>query len=482
MADRTGSDLVSVFTLPMPLTATVAGAAYPTHATFDVVNPATGEVFATAPDATAADVDAAVRAAFDAFAAWRSDPAARRTVLHAAADALSAAHDEIVPILTAEQGKPLAESAREVTTAVAYFRYYADMELERQVLRDDAEALVHIVHRPLGPVAIITPWNFPLIIGAAKIAPALSAGNTVVLKPSPYTPLSSLKIGEVLRGVLPPGVFNVLSGGNEAGSAMTEHPLIRKISFTGSIATGKAIAAAAAADLKRTTLELGGNDPAIVLEDADPATVAAGIFPRAFHNTGQVCVAPKRVYVPETMRVAVVEAFAELARNARIGDGADPATQYGPLNNRPQRDRIAELVGDAVRRGATVAAGGSEIEGNGFFYQPTILTDINDGTRIVDEEQFGPALPIIGYRDVEDALARANATHFGLGGSVWGGDPERAAAVAERVEAGMTWVNTHTAMAFDQPFAGVKWSGIGVENGRWALEAFTQLQVIHRHR
>ncbi|MEU1618689.1 aldehyde dehydrogenase family protein [Streptomyces sp. NPDC005722] len=471
---------MSTFTPATPLTATIAGQAHPTRAGIPVINPATGEVFATAPDATAEDVDTAVKAAYDAFAAWRSDPAARRAALHAAADAVGAAQDEIAAILTAEQGKPLAESAREVATAAAYFRYYADMELQRQVLRDDKEALVHIVRRPLGPSAIITPWNFPLIIGAGKIAPALSAGNTVVLKPSPYTPLSSLKVGEVLRGVLPPGVFNVISGGNEAGAALTEHPLIRKISFTGSTATGKIISRVAADDLKRTTLELGGNDAAIILDDADPATVAAGLFPRAFHNTGQVCVAPKRIYVPEQLRGAVVEAFAELARTARVGDGTDPTTQYGPLQNRPQRDRIAELVGDAVRQGATIAAGGGPMEGNGYFWQPTILTDVSDGVRIVDEEQFGPALPIIGYRDVEDALARANATHFGLGGSVWGSDPERAAAVAERVEAGMTWVNTHTAVAFDQPFAGIKWSGVGVENGHWALEGFTELQVIHQ--
>jgi acyl-CoA reductase-like NAD-dependent aldehyde dehydrogenase len=473
---------VSAFSLPTPLTATAAGATHPIRTTFEVVNPATGEVFATAPAASATDVDAAARAAHDAFSAWRSDPAARRAALHATAEALAAARDEIVPILTAEQGKPLSESAREVALAAAYFHYYADMELGRQVIRDDADALVQVVHRPLGAAAIIAPWNFPLTLAFAKIAPALSAGNTVVLKPSPFTPLSSLKVGEVLHGVLPAGVLNVLSGGDETGAALTEHPLIRKISFTGSIATGKTIATAAAADLKRTTLELGGNDAAIVLADADPAAVAEGIFPRAFHNTGQVCVAPKRVYVPETLRAAVVEAFAELARKARIGDGADPSTQYGPLNNRPQLKRVAELVDDAVRRGATVAAGGREIDGKGFFFQPTILTDVTDGTRIVDEEQFGPALPIIGYRDVEDALARANATHFGLGGSVWSPDAERAAAVAERVEAGMTWVNTHTAATFEQPFTGIKWSGVGVENGRWGLEGFTDLQVIHRAR
>jgi acyl-CoA reductase-like NAD-dependent aldehyde dehydrogenase len=473
---------LSTFTPAVPLTATIAGRAHPTSAVFDVLNPATGEVFASAPDASIADVDAAVAAANQAFPAWRSDVKARRLALTAAADALLAAREDIVPLLTAEQGKPLAESAREVDVAVAYLRYYADMSLERAVLRDDEQALVRILHRPFGPVAIIAPWNFPLIIATAKIAPALSAGNTVVLKPSPFTPLTSLKIGEILREVLPSGVFNVISGGNEAGARLTAHPLVRKISFTGSVATGKAIAAVAAADLKRTTLELGGNDPVIVLDDADPAKVAEGIFSRAFSNTGQVCVAPKRVYAPESLRPALVEALAHLARTAKVGDGALAGTQLGPLNNAPQRDRVAELVDDAVRHGATVAAGGKAIDGPGFFYQPTILTDVSDGTRIVDEEQFGPALPVIAYRDVDDAVARANATHFGLGSSVWGGDLERAAAVAEQLEAGMTWVNTHTAMSLDQPFAGVKWSGIGVENGRWALESFTEMQVIHQIR
>jgi acyl-CoA reductase-like NAD-dependent aldehyde dehydrogenase len=473
---------LSVFSLAASLTSTIAGQAHPTAATFDVVNPATGEVFAAAPDALAADVDTAVRAAAQAFPSWRSDPKARRVALHAAADALLAAIDEIVPILTAEQGKPLAQSAVEVQVAASYFRYYAEMELKREVIRDDEDAFVQVLRRPLGPVAIIAPWNYPLLIAAAKIAPALSAGNTVVLKPSPFTPLSSLKVGEVLREVLPAGVLNVISGGNEAGAAMTAHPLVRKISFTGSIATGKAIAAAAAVDLKRTTLELGGNDPVIVLDDADPIRVAKGIFSHAFFNTGQACTAPKRVYAPESLRPALVEALAELARNAKVGDGALAGTEYGPLNNLPQRERVADLVSDAVRHGATVAAGGNVIDGKGYFYQPTILTDVSDGVRIVDEEQFGPALPVIGYRDLDDAVARANATHFGLGSSVWGEDLERAAAVAERLEAGMTWVNTHNAATLDQPFSGIKWSGIGVENGRWALEGFTEIQVIHQAR
>ncbi|WP_223190038.1 aldehyde dehydrogenase family protein [Nonomuraea terrae] len=464
------------------VSSTIGGKAHPTAATFDVVNPATGEVFATAPDASAADVDAAVRAAARAYPSWRSDAKTRREVLNAAADALLAALDEIVPILTAEQGKPLAESAREVQTAAMFFRYYADMELPREVLRDDESAFVQLVRRPLGPVAVIAPWNFPLTLAGAKIAPALSAGNTVVLKPSPFTPLSSLKVGEVLREVLPAGVLNVISGGNEAGAAMTTHPLIRKISFTGSIATGKAIAAAAAADLKRTTLELGGNDPVIVLEGADPVRVAEGVFPRAFSNSGQVCVAPKRVYAHESLRPALVEALAELARNAKVGDGSLAGTELGPVNNRPQLERVAELVDDAVRHGATVAAGGGVIDGKGYFYRPTILTDLGDGVRIVDEEQFGPALPVIGYRDLDDAVARANATHFGLGSSVWGEDLERAAAVAERLEAGTTWVNTHTARSLDEPFAGVKWSGIGVESGRWGLKGFTEFHLIHQAR
>lgn len=461
---------------------TIDGERVVADAAFDVVNPATGEPAAQAPDASGAHVDAALAAADRAYRDWRGDEGARRAALLAAADAVAGARDELAPILTLEQGKPLAESVREVKGAVAWLRYYAGLELPREVIQDDERAHVEVVRRPIGPVAAITPWNFPLSLAAWKLAPALRAGNTMVLKPSPYTPLTTLKLGELLRDAFPPGVLNVISGRDPLGARLTEHPLTRKISFTGSVGTGKRVAAAAAPDLKRVTLELGGNDPAIVLEDADVAAIAPRIFWTAFANNGQVCSAVKRVYVPEALHDDLVEALAEQARAARVGDGSAEGTQLGPVNNRPQLERVSELVADALAGGATAAAGGAPVDGPGYFYAPTILSGLSDGARIVDEEQFGPALPIVAYRDVDDAIARANGTHFGLGASVWSSDPDAAAAVADRLDAGTAWINAHLVLQPHQPFGGAKWSGIGVENGPWGLYGFTEVQVRYRSK
>jgi acyl-CoA reductase-like NAD-dependent aldehyde dehydrogenase len=401
-------------------------------------------------------------------------------MLRQAAAVLLGASQDLAPVLTAEQGKPTSDANLEIFAAGMWLQYYADLEFPREVIQDDDSAFVEVVRRSLGVVAAITPWNFPITLASWKIAPALLAGNTMVLKPSPFTPLTTLKIGELLRDVFPPGVFNVVSGGDGLGSWMTSHPVPRKVSFTGSVATGKKVAAAAAPDLKRVTLELGGNDPAILLDDVDPAEVADRVYRFAFANNGQICSAIKRVYVPERIYDEVVDALATHAKAAKVGNGADPDTELGPINNRPQFDRVSELVADAMKGGARAAAGGKAIDGPGNFFEPTILADVSDGTRIVDEEQFGPALPVIAYRDVEDAVERANATHFGLSGSVWSGDPDRAAAIAERLECGTAWVNTHLALAPHQPFGGAKWSGLGVENGTWGLYGFTELQVLHR--
>lgn len=459
---------------------TISGDAVATEATFDVVNPALGHAFATAPECSPAQLDAAFDAAAKAYRDWRSDETARRATLHAAADLLAARAGEIAPILTAEQGKPIGEATFEVYGMALWFKYYADLQLPREVIQDDDTAFAEVVRRPLGVVAAITPWNFPLVLASWKIAPALVAGNTMVLKPSPYTPLATLKVGEVLREVLPPGVLNVVSGGDQLGAWMTSHPVPRKISFTGSVSTGKKVAASAAPDLKRVTLELGGNDPAILLDDIDVETVGAQLFKGAFANNGQVCSAIKRVYVPERLHDQVVEVLAEHARAAKVGDGMAPGTELGPINNRPQFDRVRELVADAIATGATAVTGGKAVDGDGFFFEPTILTNLSDGTRIVDEEQFGPALPVIAYRDLDDVVERANATHFGLSGSVWGTDTAAAGKVAERLECGTAWVNSHLALAPHQPFGGAKWSGIGVENGRWGLHGFTEIQVQYR--
>ncbi len=463
-------------------TMTIAGEAVPAGETFGVRNPATGEVFAQAPECSRQQLDAAFDAAAKAARDWKADEEVRRAALRRAADVLLASPGELAPTLTAEQGKPLADAGIEVFASAIWAQYFANLETPPQVIQDDDSAYVELARRPLGVVAAITPWNFPLTLAFWKIAPALLAGNTLVLKPSPFTPLTTLQVGEMLRDVFPPGVLNIVSGGDQLGAAMTSHPVPRKISFTGSVETGKKVAMSAAPDLKRVTLELGGNDPAIVLDDADPAVVAGAIFAGAFNNNGQVCSAIKRVYVPEALYDDVVEGLAVQARAIKVGPGTEEGVKLGPINNEPQYERVKELVADALAHGATAVTGGQAMDRPGYFFEPTILAGLSDGTRIVDEEQFGPALPVVAYRDLGDAIDRANATHFGLSGSVWGADPERASEVAAQLECGTAWVNTHLALAPQQPFGGFKWSGIGVENGPWGLAEFAEFQVVHRSK
>jgi acyl-CoA reductase-like NAD-dependent aldehyde dehydrogenase len=458
---------------------TIDGGKATTEKSLPVMNPATGEVIAEAPESSRAQVDEAMNAAERAFTTWQYDRPLRQKSLEGLASAVEANLAELAEVITMEEGKPLGESRSELGDVVNDLRYFATLELPPEIVRDDDRTAVRVLRRPVGPVAAITPWNFPLGTAIAKIAPALAAGCTVVLKPSPYTPLACLRFGELSRSVLPAGVLSVLSGSNEVGSWMTEHPVPRMVSFTGSVATGKRIAAASAPDLKRVTLELGGNDPAIVLDDAVIGDVADGIFANAFSNCGQVCVAIKRVYVPDALHDELVDALVSRAKAAKVGDGRLEASEIGPLCNEMQFDRVRELLSDATSLGARVAAGGHAIEGPGYFFEPTILTEVNDGLRIVDEEQFGPVLPVIRYSNVEDVLKLANATHFGLGASIWTSDAERGSELAPRVDSGTVWVNTHQSAVPGQPFGGMKWSGIGVEGGRWGLLSFTEVQAIH---
>jgi len=463
-------------------TMTIDGAAVAGTESFDVLNPATGAVHARAPECSRDELEAAVSAARSAFPSWSADESARVEALMAAADVVKEAAAELGPLITAEQGKPLRDARYEMIGGENWLRYFAQLEMPREVVQDDEHAYVEAVPRPLGVVAAITPWNFPVSSACTKIAPALRAGNTVVLKPSPFTPLATLRLADLLRAALPPGVLNVVSGSDAVGAWLTEHPTVRKISFTGSVATGKRVAAAAAPDLKRITLELGGNDPAIVLDDADIDSVADGIFWGSFSNSGQICSAIKRVYVPGALHGALVDALAERARSVKVGDGSQKGARLGPITTRPQFDRVCELVEDALAGGARAAAGGAPIEGQGNFFAPTVLTDVEDGARIVDEEQFGPALPVVVYDEIEDAIARSNGTHFGLCGSVWSADPERAAEVASRLECGTAWINTHLMQGPAQPFGGSKWSGIGIENGPWGLAGFYELQTLYHAR
>jgi len=460
-------------------TMTIDGKAESAKATFGVINPATEEVFAQPPECTRAQLDAAMDSAQTAYKAWRKDEARRRQALLDCAEAIKARMGELAPLLTQEQGKPLDKAMEECFGASIWFQYTASLQMPVEVIQDNEQSRIEIRRRPLGVVGAITPWNFPLMLGVWKIAPALLAGNTVVIKPSPFTPLTTLKLGEILRSVLPAGVLNVVSGGNELGGWITSHPAVRKISFTGSVATGKKVAAAAAPDLKRVTLELGGNDAAIVLGDVDVKSTAQKLFWGAFSNTGQICSAIKRVYVPEALYSSVVNELAEIAKSVKVGNGLEAGMQLGPLNNKPQFDRVSELVEDARKHGARIVTGGKRLGVKGYFYAPTIVADISDGTRLVDEEQFGPALPIVSYRNVEDAVERANATHFGLSGSVWSADSEKAAEVAKQLDCGTAWVNQHLAIAPNLPFGGAKWSGIGVENGPWGLLGFTEIQVVN---
>ena len=461
---------------------TIDGSLVSAERTFDVINPATEEVFAQAPDCTSAQLDAAMAAARTAFPAWGADPVARRHALEVAADVIEANADQLAELLTLEQGKPIGDARWEVVATAQTFRYHAGVEVRQETLRDDETALVRLARRPFGVVAVITPWNFPLALFAKKVAPTLAAGNTAVLKPSPYTPLATLAAGAALRAAFPPGVLNVISGGDELGAAITSHPVPRQITFTGSTATGKRIAAASAHDLKRLTLELGGNDPAILLGDADVAKVAEPIFRSAFVNNGQVCSAIKRVYVPRQLHHDLIEAFVAMARAKKVGDGFEEGVDLGPLNNAPQLKRVIELVDDARAAGGTVATGGERLERPGYFFEPTIVTDLASGTRLVEEEQFGPVLPVVAYDDLETVVSAVNAGMYGLDASIWGEDVDAIRQLGPRLDAGTIWMNTHGQRGADQPFGGMKWSGIGVENGELGLDDLTELQVLFEAR
>ncbi len=457
---------------------TIAGERVSGSASFPVIDPALGAPFASAPECSRADLDRAMEAAGLAFRSWSNDESARRQALLAASNAVQAHAEELARLLVREQGKPLAQALREVISASIVFKGVSKLDLSDRVTRDDGKTKITVRRRPYGVVGAITPWNYPILSAATKIAPALLAGNTVILKPSPFTPLTTLAIGSMLREILPAGVLNVVSGGDELGRWISEHPAVKKVTFTGSVATGKKVATSAAADLKRVTLELGGNDPAIVLGDVDPERIAKPLFWGAFMNSGQVCTAIKRVYVEERVFAEVVRAVSELARSVKLGPGLEPEVELGPINNAPQHRRVSELVAGAKARGARVHAGGGPIPGSAYFYEPTIVTDVTDDLPLVAEEQFGPALPLLPFSRLDDALARANATHFGLSASVWTSDTARGAEIARELDCGTAWVNKHMSLSPYAPFGGSKWSGIGYENGQWGLDGFCQLQVV----
>ena len=448
-----------------------------------VINPATAQVFIAVPEAGAAALETAARAAHHAARSWRALALAERQAHVLDLVAVIREHiDELALLLTLEQGKPLAKARGEIESGLRYCERYAVMQLPVEVVRDDAGERIEVRRVPVGVVGAITPWNYPLLLAIWKIGPALVAGNTVIVKPSPYTPVATLRIGELAQTVLPPGVVQVLSGGDDLGRAITTHPLINKISFTGSEQTGKAIMASSAATLKRLTLELGGNDAGIVLDDVDPAAIAGDLYWGGLSNCGQVCAGLKRLFVPEQLAPQLEEALAAVAATVIVGDGTQEGVDMGPVQNKLQLERVESLVAAAQQRGAEVYFRGEAPEGPGYFHPVALVRNATDEMGLVAEEQFGPVLPILTYRDVDEALARANASDLALGASVWSTDEDRAVQVANRLEAGTVWVNQHPLLSPDVPFGGLKQSGLGVESALHGLLGYTDISVLRVKR
>lgn len=460
---------------------TIAGEMVTSFKSMVINNPATGEPVGASPVCTVDQLDAAVGAAADSLEAWQRDEGARRAAFTAAGQLMREHAGELAMLLTAEQGKTMEESRQEVDGTADRFDYFASLSLPGEVVAPEANGGIRlkITHEPIGVVGVISPWNYPLVIAMNRVLPALLVGNTVILKPSPNTPLSTLRLGEVLRGVFPAGVLNVIAGDDALGSQLVEHPGVRAVSFTGSTRVGKLVAENAGRHLKRVLLELGGNDPAIILSDADVEATADGIVESALANCGQVCYNVKRVYAPNDKLDLFASAFLDRMAAVTIGDGSDPAVTLGPLNNAAQLARVEELVADAVAQGAKVLTGGKRVSGPGFFFEPTLLVDCNDSMRIVREEQFGPIIPLLGYDSIVDAVMRANASDYGLGASVWGADPDQVATIADQISAGSVWINCHGVVGPAQPHSGSRESAIGIVGGsELGLLGVSDLKVV----
>lgn len=464
-------------------TMTINGQAATAEACLKVINPATEDVITTVPDASRAQLDEAVSTAKAAFPAWSRRPLAERQALVAKiGDAIETHAEDFKRLLTQEQGKARAGAEWEIGGSVIWCREIAKQELPIHVAEQSDTRTVETRRVPIGVVGAITPWNFPVLLAIWKIAPALVAGNTMVLKPSPWTPLCTLKLGELLRDILPPGVFNVVSGGNDLGAWLTRHSDVSKISFTGSTATGRKIMESASGNLKRITLELGGNDPAIVLPDVDIEKTAKELFWAAFQNSAQFCVAAKRIYIHEDIYDDLSQALVSYAGTVILGDGSHQGTDLGPIQNKMQFDKLKGLLGDAKRNGCKFLIGGEIPDGKGYFVPITIVDNPPEDSAVVVEEAFGPVLPLLKFSDIEVVIARANDTEYGLAASVWGKDIDAAKAIAERIEAGTVWINEIHSFSPHIAFGGHKQSGIGIENALEGLGEYTNSQTIVTNR
>jgi aldehyde dehydrogenase (NAD+) len=467
-------------TTQAPFTMTIGGQAVAGTSHFDVLNPATGQVIGSAPDCTPEQLDAAVAAARKAFPAWSATPIEkRREALLGIAGVLGGNVEALKRLLTSEQGKPHEGAMGDVLGGAYWCQATSTLEIPEKVVEESAERHGVTRHVPIGVVGAIAPWNFPIILAMFKVAPALLAGNTVVLKPSPFTPLTTLRLGELLRGVLPDGVLNIVTGGDALGPWMTSHPGIDKISFTGSSATGRKVMASASETLKRVTLELGGNDAAIVLPDVDVAEVAEKLFWAAFGNSGQICIATKRMYVHKDIYEPLKAAIVDYAKTVKMGDGAEQGTQLGPINNKLQYERVLDLIADSKAKGYKFLMGGEASPAPGYFVPITIIDNPPEESRIVQEEQFGPILPLLSFDTLEEAIERANASPYGLGASIWTADEAKALDISSRIAAGTVWINETQHLSPLGAFGGHKQSGLGSEGALEGLLEYTNTQTVY---
>ena len=458
---------------------TINGVDAPSAKRSTVVNPGNNLRMVDYPEADMEHLERAVAAASAAFPRWSAQPwNTRREALLHFAELIEKAHQDLTVILACESGRPLRKAHNEITFTAMYVRIIAALDLPPRDLSIPG-VRAELRRKALGVVGGIAPWNAPVVLGAAKIANALLAGDTMILRPSPFTPLTALYLGTIGREAFPPGVFNVITGDAAIAASMTAHPGIAKISFTGSTATGKKIAAAAAPTLKRLTLELGGNDPAIVLPDADINAVAQTVYGISLQNCGHFCAAVKRLYVHDDVYDEVCEAIALRCRSAVLGTSFDPAVTMGPLQNKQQFDRVWDLFDDAIGHGGRVITGGDRINLPGLFIPPTLVDGIGAEVRLVNEEQFGPVLPIIRFKDEHRVLEMANDTNYGLGGSIWTKDIERGVALADRLEVGTAWVNQHGAFTAALPMAFAKESGIGIDFAEYGLAEHARPMLVN---
>jgi len=444
----------------------------------DVINPADESIYEKCPSASVKQLDETVEVAKRTFETWsQTSHEERKDLLNKVADKIEENIQELSQIIVKEQGKPISLAQIEVGAGAAWIRYTASLDIPVETIEDSDERLIQVHRKPLGVVASITPWNWPFMIAIWHVIPALRAGNTVICKPSSETPLNTIKLVEIMNEVLPNGVINVLAG--SLGSKITSHKDIRKLVFTGSTETGMQVMKSASDTLKRLTLELGGNDAGILLPNSkNLETLCDGIFQGAFFNMGQTCAALKRLYVHEEQYDEVCSLLTNIAKAQVVKDGIEEDSTFGPVTNKEQFDFVSQLVEDARQNGATILCGGKRIGDKGFFYAPTLVSEVDHKHRVVNEEQFGPVLPIIKYKDLDDAISMANSLDVGLGASIWG-DKDKAQEVALKMESGTTWINKHAEVLPHAPFGGCKLSGVGMEFGLEGLLEYTQVHVLN---